>query len=82
MKKINYKKLQIEAIRKNISFYLLIKRKLNYRKANKKNISCEYCLNKTKLNYIKMCKATGESMTKYSKIENNFVCDNFIKKNI
>jgi hypothetical protein len=77
--KLDFKKLQLEAIRKNISIHLVIRRKLNYRKAKNNKECCKNCINKTLLNYTKMCNLIGESTSLYSEIHDNYVCSGFEK---
>lgn len=93
MKKINYKELLEEAKRKEISIYILVKRKLNYRKASGIEGLCKYCksLNKetiesdphTDSRYYNcqsaQCIVIGEGFNLYSRVNLKYTCDNYNK---
>lgn len=82
--KINYEKLQKEAIQCKLSVYYLIKKKLNYRVSKNNNKFCGNCMNIKKI-FIKknciQCSVIGESIDPYSDIEMNYICNNYRRNN-
>lgn len=86
MKKLDYDKLIKESDRHKISVYLLVKRKIRYRKAKDEH-KCKFCMHLRFVDYKpatecfrkKQCVVIGESMDMHSDIGDNNTCDYFEK---
>jgi hypothetical protein len=79
MKKIDYDKINAESKRLKISPFLLLKRKLNYRKVVSPKRSCNVCIANTGIYNQKLrCDIIGIGTDIYSNIEKNYVCDNIL----
>ncbi len=84
MKKINYQEILKEAAQKELSPHIIIKRKLNYRKATGIEPMCIYCknLNKSTIdrrNHSGQCEIIGEGYNGYSELNLKFTCDSHKK---
>lgn len=72
----DYIKIQKEATRLQVSPYLLIKRKINYRLCGGKEIDCRFCENfRNPKDKKKYCEIIGLSFDFYANVDGFHICD-------
>jgi hypothetical protein len=80
MKKLNYTEIMKEAERMKRSPYLIVKRKLNYRKAGSLDPMCKTCKSLNcetidKETHTAQCETIGEGFDVYSEVNLFYTCD-------
>jgi hypothetical protein len=79
----DYNKIKKESEAMQISPFLLIKRKINYRKCRQKELDCRFCDNLrftgTRHDQKKHCDIIGFSFDKNAEIDHLHICDEFKK---
>jgi hypothetical protein len=82
---INYNEIYKQAKMLKISPHLLIKRKINYRKAKKREPDCRFCLHLRFLEYYKnglqrkQCYIIGESCCESADVDHLHICNEYQK---
>ena len=76
--KLDYKKIKEESENKRINYYLVIKRKINYRKCNQKEMDCRFCENvRYSEGKRKHCIIIGIAYDKNSEVDHFHICTNY-----
>jgi hypothetical protein len=75
---LDYEDISVQAFHMNISPYILVKRKLHYRKCNDESKSCGWCSNRSPMKYDEkirqQCSVVGEGKDFRSDIDLFFTC--------